>query len=195
MIPNFLSDPRYIVYTWWEEGDGFLRYFNLTPFLRSFNSNGFSGLNTQNPRPGPRPQPHPSPTTQASNNQQRQFDDCARAAWRAFRKGYLWESGRGAIGGLLVAGGIYIAIRGIPGAAPIGIVAAISAGTAGNWHGIEGPIKAGGYAAASVGLLGAYMINRSVQEQTKNIGARDAALGDCQKSFPNANHSMSFLNF
>lgn len=86
-------------------------------------------------------------------------------------------------------------IRGVPGGSPVGIIAAANALRAGEFHGIEGAYKAGAYAGLSLGLLGAYMVGRSVQEQTKNIAARDAALENCKKQFPNADHSMSFLNF
>ena len=145
----------------------------------------------------PVPQPHPTPAPRR-NNQQDGFDDCAKHAWRHFRLGYLRDSMEGVGGGALVAGGIYVGLRGIPGAGVtggIGVRAAIALGFS---HGLEAPIhvaQAGVLAGLPLAALGSMMIIHSIKNSETNHSTLDAALQDCKNRFPNANHSLSFLNF
>jgi RHS repeat-associated protein len=149
------------------------------------------------PRGGRRDRPERQ-HVQPDRSQQQQFNDCARKAGRTFKKGYLKESLRAVGGGALVAGNIYVAVRGIPGTGPaggIGVKAAVEIGLS---QGIEVPVtvaQVGLQAGFSLGFLGLYMIGRSIQEANKNEAIRNAAIEKCKWQFPHADHSWSSLNF
>lgn len=148
-------------------------------------------INPQKPAPQPHPTPKPNP-------QQAQFDDCAKKVWRGFRKGYLRDSGEAVAGGALVAGGIYVTLRGVPGAGAtggIGVKAAVALGTKHGFDAMLHVAQAGAFGGLSLAALGSGLIIHSIKNSESNHAQLDAALDDCKKRFPNANHARSFLNF
>ena len=97
-----------------------------------------------------------------------------------------------------IGGGIYIFLRGIPGAGAtggIGMRAAAAAAAEGEAEAVLTLSKAGGLVGLSPILLGTKMIQKSVDESGKNGTQLNADLDNCKKQFPSANHSLSFLNF
>jgi len=173
------------------QGDG---QYNFVCFGTSDPFRGF------NPKPGGGGQKKPVPQKPAPkpNNQQQEFDDCAKKAWRTFRKGYLRDSVEAVGGGALVAGGIYITLRGIPGAGATGGVGVRAAVALGTKHGFDAMLhvaQAGYFGGLSLAALGSGLIIHSIKNSESNHAQLDAALDDCKKRFPNANHARSFLNF
>ncbi len=140
----------------------------------------------------PVPQPHPSPSPDL-RSQQAQFDDCAKQAYRSYRKTYLKTSGKAIVGGAGVGLGLGIGGIGynLAGHALADTTVPILGriGTAAFDFGHIGMIGIVPY------IFGGKMALDSISEATQNSNRTEAALSDCRKRYPNANHSLAFLNF
>jgi RHS repeat-associated protein len=144
--------------------------------------------------------------TQITRNQQADFDDCARKAWRQYRKTYLKTSGKAVVGGVGLGIGLGV-LRGAPGT---------GAGFRSLGFGLRGAAHAAGdmslpmfgrllttlveikdsaFIGGAVSFLGGKMAFDSVRQADQNTNSLNSALEECKKKFPNANHSFTFLNF
>lgn len=130
---------------------------------------------------------------QARQRQQKGFDDCAKQAYRAYRKTYLKTSGKAIVGGAGV--GLGLGIGGIGynlarhSLADTALPMLTRLGTAAFDFSHIGMIGAVPY------LFGGQMALDSIAEANQNSNRTEAALSDCRKRYPNANHSFAFLNF
>lgn len=102
------------------------------------------------------------------------------------------------MGGALAVAGAFVTIRGIPGAGVTGGIGVKAAGAAVSPHGAAAAAHIG-LAGVQGGLplimLGAMAIGQSIENSKINGATLDAALENCKKQSPSANHSRSFLNF
>ena len=181
-------------------------------FLRSILGSLFGGSGPtfrqplrpepREPQGGPRPiapRAQPQSQTVKTNPQQQGFNDCARAAYRAYRKTYLRTSGLAIVGGAGLGVGIstMIGIRGVG----FGIRGVIHAAgdTAVPLFGriltTLSEAKDSGVIATGFNLIGGGIAQKAIREADENSRRTEARIKDCESKFPNANHSLSFLNF
>ncbi len=98
--------------------------------------------------------------------------------------------------GAIIGFGARVPMFGIPGTGGIGGAASIFRGIARG--GFEGPAHEGilgGASGLSVMLPGVQLGAHAINEGQANSDRRHAAIEDCKKRYPNANHSMSSMNF
>ncbi|MDQ1639728.1 MAG: hypothetical protein QOF62_3067 [Pyrinomonadaceae bacterium] len=164
-------------------------------FFRSFFGNG------QRPHPiareprerRERPEPQKPNTPAKTNPQQKDFDDCATKANRRYRSEYLRTSTKAMAGGAGVAAGWFVgglAFKGAMHAAgDVALPAFARILTTGIELGDSGVIVTiSSYVSGKAAL-------DAIREGERNSNRRTSEIEDCKKSFPNANHSFSTLNF
>jgi RHS repeat-associated protein len=186
--------------------------FDATTWGFVINS-GYSGFNGGGPGgggpggggpggggPGPvAPSAQPQPQPVKTDPQQQGFNDCARAAYRAYRKTYLRTSG------LAIAGGVGV---GLSISSLIGIrggllgIRAITHAVGDEAVPVFGRILTTLTEASETGkwsvafaFIGGGMARQGIREGQENSARTEARMKDCESKFPNANHSLSFLNF
>lgn len=148
------------------------------------------------PLQGPASQPHPAPSVRP---QQKEFDDCVKRAISQFRKEYIAQGGKALLGGGLLIGGVWILIRGVPGARPaggVGFRAAREFVRSSSIHSLDdafNALKAGGLLSLSPALLGALLIKEVVNEGEQSEIKLKRAIEECKKRFPEANHKVPLL--
>jgi RHS repeat-associated protein len=154
----------------------------------------------------PRPTKSPLPP-QPNRNQQGEFDSCAKSAWRQYRKTYLKTSGKAIGGGIGLGIGLSV-MRGAPVAAAVGW-RSVGFGFRGAMHSLGDkaltPIgrtltaymemKDSGMIGGMISFFGGGLAVNAVREADANTNRLNAALDDCKPKFPNASHSLTFLNF
>ncbi len=145
------------------------------------------------------PAAQPQPQTVKTNPQQQGFDDCARSAYRAYRKTYLRTSGLAIVGGAGIGIGLstMIGIRGVG----LGIRGVMHAAgdTAvpvfGRILSTLAEAKDSGVIGTGFNLIGGGIARQAIREAEENSQRTEARIKDCESKFPGANHSLSFLNF
>lgn len=129
--------------------------------------------------------------------EQADFDACAKRAFRAFRKDYIKQGGKAALAGILLGVGGVTILEGIPMVAGsgLGIRAAQHFARAGELgealHALEG---AGLLALTPIGG-GIHFAQEAVKEGNISQAKLDSDLATCKKQSPRANHRGAFLNF
>ena len=133
-----------------------------------------------------------------AREQQPKFDECARTAFRAFRKEYIKQGGKAVLSGILIGAGTVLVVKGIPAVAAGGGIGAIAAqrfATAGEFESALTALKAAGLVAITplgVGLELARQVNRDGQANQDRL---NSDIDACERKYPYANHSGAFLNF
>ena len=188
--------------------------FDATTWGFVVNS-GFSGFNGTGGTGGPgggtgggpgggpgqpiAPTAQPQSQTVKPDPQQQGFNDCARAAYRAYRKTYLRTSGLAIVGGAGLGIGIstMIGVRGV-GFGIRGVIHAAGDTAVPVFGRILTTLKEAGDSgviATAFSLIGGGVARQAITEAGENSSRTDARLKDCERQFPNASHSLSFLNF
>jgi len=145
------------------------------------------------------PSAQPQSQTAKVDSQQQGFNDCARSAYRAYRKTYLRTSGLAILGGagvglslstMIGIRGVGFGIRGVLHAAGDEAVPLF-----GRILTTLSEYKDTGVIATGFAFIGGGMARQGIREAGENSARTEARLKDCERQFPNANHSLSFLNF
>jgi RHS repeat-associated protein len=170
-------------YNWYaREAKGGVEIFGFFSYL------SFGQDRRQNPRPAPLPTPTPKPTPDRS--QQKQFDECAKRAWSTYRRRYVTSTGKAALGGVGIG-------LGVVGLGRIGTtIGGLSSGlqAVGRALSQTSMVNKNTFTAVS-GWLGGSMGWDAVHEGAAIERQLSSDLKDCEKQSPNANHSLTFLNF
>jgi RHS repeat-associated protein len=145
------------------------------------------------------PSAQPQSQTVKADSQQQGFNDCARSAYRDYRKTYLRTSGLAILGGagvglslstMIGIRGVGFGIRGVMHAAGDEAVPLF-----GRILTTISEYKDSGVIATGFAFIGGGMARQGIREAGENSARTEARLKDCERQFPNANHSLAFLNF
>jgi hypothetical protein len=145
------------------------------------------------------PQQSQWPKNFAKISAQANFDFCAQQAMRRYRKIYLKTSGKAILGGAGIGLGLSVGI-GIRGVG-LGIRGAahaaqdLSLGPLGRALTSYMELKDSGIIATGFSIIGGGMAINSIREANLNSAATAAAIEQCKRWYPNADHSFSSLNF
>jgi hypothetical protein len=163
---------------------------------RSAQTQSLAGFNFAQRRGAVYPKPTPPPGSE--EEEQENFDNCARDAYRRYRRTYLKTSGKAVVGGI----GLGVGARAFYGVgSSIGIKGAIHAAKDSSLSGLGKSLTAGvemahgSFIGGVMSALSGKLAANSVREANENSARLNAQLGDCKKRFPAADHSFSFLNF
>jgi RHS repeat-associated protein len=137
--------------------------------------------------------PQKTNTPAKTNPQQKDFDDCATKANRRYRSEYLRTSTKAMAGGAGVAAGWLVGGLAFKGAMHAAGDVALPAFARILTTGIELG-DAGVIVTISSYVSGKAALD-AIREGERNSNRRTSEIEDCKKSFPNANHSFSTLNF
>ena len=126
---------------------------------------------------------------------QNAFDFCVQQANRKFRWRYLQTSGMAVLGGAGMGLGLAVAVTGIPGAGAIGLRAFMRTAASGSIIHAAHEGGLGIQAGLSALLPGSRLAAHSITEAQRNEARVNAAIEECKRFYPSANHFLNWLNF
>lgn len=167
-----------------------------------YNGTGGKGGGTGGGTAGKEPQ---KPAPKPADNQQNEFNDCARKAWLRYRRTYLKTTGKAIGGGVGLGLGLGV-MRGAPSGAGVGL-SSVGFGLRGAVHALGdtavpvfGRLLSAMYEAndsviigGAISFFSGKLAVDAVHEAGQNSDTLNQQLEECKKKFPSANHKFTFL--